>query len=58
MTQLLNHAGVRNKLAVAQWLRQHDAQWPAALGHSSYQQWSDDVIAWARSEGCTSPIIV
>jgi hypothetical protein len=31
MTQLLNYAGVLDKLAVAQWLKQHGAQWPLVL---------------------------
>jgi hypothetical protein len=61
MTQLLNYAGLRDKLTIAQWLRQQGAQWPAILrvGTGMFvKQWSDDMIAWARSEGCTSPTTV
>jgi hypothetical protein len=60
LTDALNHAGLRNKLAVAQWLRQHDAQWPAVLGDSDEdkQQWCDDMILWARAQGCDSPLLL
>jgi hypothetical protein len=34
------------------------AEWPAELncGHVD-MQWEDDVLAWARAEGCTAPLI-
>jgi hypothetical protein len=55
LTRALNSAGAHNKLQAAQWLRQHGAQWPAELKDTG-MQWRDDVLAWARAEGCTSPI--
>jgi hypothetical protein len=64
LTEALNCAGAHNQLRAAQWLRQHGAQWPAALSHvEEYDngdeadpiQWSGDMITWARAEGCTSP---
>jgi hypothetical protein len=60
MTQLLNYAGARDKLAAAQWLRQQGVQWPTVLGYSEAvtHNWSRKLIKWARSEGCTSPTIV
>jgi hypothetical protein len=57
MTKALNLAGACNKLLAAQWLRQRGAQWPAVLKHGA-QQWSGDALAWARAEGCTSPVIL
>jgi hypothetical protein len=54
----LNLAGVHNRLQAAQWLREHGAQWPAVLSHTVLfctMQWSVEMIAWARAEGCTSP---
>jgi hypothetical protein len=59
LTQALQRAGIYSKLHVAQWLRQHGAQWPAVLAsdlQGDVQQWSDDMILWARAEGCTSPV--
>jgi hypothetical protein len=58
LTKLLSIAGSRKHLAVAQLLRQHGAQWPAVLSFKKGRKnkgWSAEVIAWARSEGCTSP---
>jgi hypothetical protein len=54
LTKLLNTAGAHNKLAAAKWLRQQGAEWPALL--RLHRSWPDDTLAWARSEGCTSPI--
>jgi hypothetical protein len=51
LTQLLNITAVGNKLAAAQWLRQQGAEWPDSL-----YCWSQDVLTWARFEGCTSPL--
>jgi hypothetical protein len=59
LTRTLHRAGARSHLQAAQWLRQHGAQWPAVLSYGdapNVRQWSDDMIAWARAEGCTSPI--
>jgi hypothetical protein len=58
MTEALNCAGSHNQLQTAQWLRERDAQWPAELGYNRFGEqfiWSDDMIAWARAEGCTAP---
>jgi hypothetical protein len=60
MTQLLNHAGVEDKLVVAHWLRQQGAQWPTVLGYKKGFKtcsWSGNMIAWPRANGCTSPIV-
>jgi hypothetical protein len=55
LSMMLNRAGAHDQLAVAQWLRQRGAQWPPALC-SCDQSWSDDMIEWARAEGCDSPL--
>jgi hypothetical protein len=64
LTDALNQAGACSELRTAQWLRQHGADWPAVLSYHepdwpgleySVRQWCDDVLAWARAEGCTSP---
>lgn len=44
LTEALNHAGVMDEQQAAQWLRQHGAVWPAVLGHSEHEPWSDDMI--------------
>jgi hypothetical protein len=54
LTHLLNLAAARSKLATAQWLRKQGAEWPAVLNYYE-SPWSDDVLQWAREEGCTSP---
>ena len=54
----LDNAGASNDLQAAQWFRQHGAQWPAVLGRFAYphcDQWSPELLEWARAEGCTSP---
>jgi hypothetical protein len=63
LTNTLNCAGTHNQLRAAQWLRQHGANWPAVLihdvmgdGHSALMQWHSDTLAWARAEGCDSPV--
>jgi hypothetical protein len=53
-TMLLRIAGAYSKLAVVKWLRQQGAEWPTLLHW--LQPWSGDALAWARAEGCTSPI--
>jgi hypothetical protein len=61
LTDALNNAAANNQLQTAQWLRQHGAQWPAVLSYGLFPlkcQWSGDVLAWARAEGCTSPMSV
>jgi hypothetical protein len=61
LVSTLNYAGVYDQLQAAQCLRQHGAEWPTILGYIMYpfvEHWSDDVIAWARAEGCASPTVV
>jgi hypothetical protein len=58
LTNALNWTGVGSCLQAAQWLRQHGAQWPAVLGYNEHLQWSSDMIAWAKAEGCTAPTIL
>jgi hypothetical protein len=53
LSDMLNVAGVHNKLVVAKWLRQQGAEWPGVLQWT--EAWSGDALAWARAEGCTSP---
>jgi hypothetical protein len=57
LTAALNHAGLFNQLRAAQWLRQHGAEWPAVLAVNAHQHWSCDTLAWARAQGCTSPLL-
>jgi hypothetical protein len=55
LTHALLYAGAHNNLAAAQWLRERGAEWPPVLyvnGHT----WHSDVVAWARAQGCTSPL--
>jgi hypothetical protein len=56
LTKALNSAGTNDQLQAAQWLRQRGAEWPDVLGHDEDEQWSDAMIAWAREQGCTSPL--
>jgi hypothetical protein len=58
LTDALNMAGAGNQLHAAQWLRQHGAEWPTELGYDENELWSDRLVAWARAEGCDSPIYV
>eukprot|EP00953_Heterococcus_sp_UTEX-ZZ885_P030566 16147-Heterococcus_DN1.PRE.3 len=55
LTEMLFYAGAYNHLAAVKWLRQHGAVWPALLTDGNGLQWRDDVLQWARDEGCTSP---
>jgi hypothetical protein len=55
----LNRAGARGHMRAAQWLRQRGAEWPAVL--TDYEElfeevWDGESLAWARAEGCTSPL--
>jgi hypothetical protein len=53
LTNMLRTAGSSNKLTAAKWLRKQGAEWPTAFG---WPRWSDEVLAWARAEGCTTPV--
>jgi hypothetical protein len=58
LTDTLNVAGSRGNLAASQWLRQQGAEWPTVLRFTALSrnfQWSGEVLAWARAEGCTAP---
>jgi hypothetical protein len=52
LKRLLRSAGYSGHLPVAKWLRQQGADWPATV--NSF--WCAEVLAWARAEGCTSPL--
>jgi hypothetical protein len=54
LTSALNAAGAGGRLQVAQWLRQHGAEWPIVL-RAGRMRWTGESLAWARAEGCTSP---
>jgi hypothetical protein len=54
LTEMLNIAGANNRLAAAVWLRQQGAEWPSVLKYYG-RLWSGETLAWARSQGCTSP---
>jgi hypothetical protein len=54
LTEALDYAACSSKLAAAKWLRQQGAQWPTAF--RMWPSWSPEVVAWARAEGCTTPI--
>jgi hypothetical protein len=57
LTGLLNTAGVNGSLATAQWLRQQGVEWPAVLrDDNGHKHWNGKTLAWARAEGCTSPL--
>jgi hypothetical protein len=49
LTQMLNTAGVKERLAAAQWLHAQGAQWPVVLHFAvnEQQQWRGTVLAWA-----------
>jgi hypothetical protein len=53
--ELATHGGARPRLAVAKWLRQHGAEWPAVL-KCGMHSWAGVVLQWARDEGCTNPV--
>jgi hypothetical protein len=57
---MLLYAGAYGHLAAAEWLREQGAEWPTTLGIYNDARdkvnWSGDVLAWARDEGCTSPL--
>jgi hypothetical protein len=56
LTMMLATAGARKRLGIAKFLREHGAEWPAVLVTSTGLAWSDELVQWARSEGCTSPL--
>jgi hypothetical protein len=52
LTALLNRSGSYNQLATAKWFRDHGAEWPTNF---QYGQWREEVLHWARAEGCVTP---
>jgi hypothetical protein len=56
LTEMLFYVGAYNHLAAVKWLRQHGAEWPALLTDGNGLRWRDDVLLWARDEGCTAPV--
>jgi Ankyrin repeats (3 copies) len=57
LTRVLADAGAYGKRALAVWLRLHGTAWPAVLvSDGDVLCWSRDMVAWARAEGCTSPV--
>jgi hypothetical protein len=55
LTQLLNITGVEGHLQAAIQLRKQGAQWPRKLQSDGYG-WSDELVAYARSQGCSSAL--
>jgi hypothetical protein len=58
LTRALSCAGASDQLKTVKLLRKHGAQWPAELcGVGRFPgQWYGKSLAWARAQGCTSPI--
>jgi hypothetical protein len=59
LSAMLLFTGAGGHIAASQWLRQQDAEWPQILSVSyggTVYQWSGAALAWARAEGCTSPL--
>jgi hypothetical protein len=56
LTEYLNYAGTNNKLESAKWLREKGAQWSDVLQDPDGDIWYDNMVAWARAEGCTAPV--
>jgi hypothetical protein len=54
---LLNIAGAKGKLRLAQWLRHGGGEWPTALWYPEVGPWTVALHVWARSEGCDSPLV-
>jgi hypothetical protein len=56
LTIMLNAAGICNRLDAAKWLRERGANWPTLLQDTgTWVRWDDDMVQWAREQGCTSP---
>ena len=60
LSELLAFSGFRaENLDAMKWLKAQGAIWPAELSHTDtdgrLEVWHADVVAWARSEGCTAP---
>jgi hypothetical protein len=57
MMYMLLLAGAHGHLAAVQWLIQPGVEWPPKLSvnEDTLLQWSGEVLAWARANGCTAP---
>jgi hypothetical protein len=59
-SEMLRTAGAHGHLAAAKWLRhEQHASWPTTLSANvsgTVTQWSGEVLAWARANGCTTPV--
>jgi hypothetical protein len=55
LTEMLRSAGGHHRSVVAKWLRQQGAEWPAVLSFDGVP-WRDNMVQWARDEGCTSQL--
>jgi hypothetical protein len=53
ISQMLDMAACHNKLAAAQWLKEHGAERPTAFG---LRDGLGEVLAWARAKGCATSI--
>jgi hypothetical protein len=59
LSAMLHFTGAGGHIAASLWLRQQVAEWPQILSVSyegTVYQWSGAALAWARAEGCTSPL--
>jgi hypothetical protein len=52
VSRLLDLAAMHSQLEAAQLLLQRGAQWPQLR----CSPWPDDVMAWAKQQGCTAPL--
>jgi hypothetical protein len=55
LSDMLQAAGTHFRKDIRQFLRLKGAQWPAVLRYEG-RPWLEDAVAWARAEGCTSPL--
>jgi hypothetical protein len=55
LCNLLNAAGACGMLETAKWLRSVGADWPPVLLEDG-KPWCGEVLAWAREQGCESPV--
>jgi hypothetical protein len=61
LSEALLAAGYHHERVAAKWLRQQGVPWPEVLAvpaaeHDGYWPWPPEMIKWARSKGCKSPI--
>jgi hypothetical protein len=60
LTDMLNAAGACSALDACVWLRAQGAAWPLVLHDRFWKRclapWTGAALAWARAEGCDSPV--